>query len=162
MCGGPRLPAPARPAGPAAPGEMNHTPPAELERVAGSPPLQTSAINHQAFLPSPEPPHLLFYGFNLKKKKAQEFSFWLPGHPSSSGELSVLSWVILLPQVKLLGPGSGWGQCLFAQIPLGSCTTSGGLEPGPGVERRDLKSLVAGDENRFPQKWTWARACVDA
>lgn len=97
-----------------------------------------------------------------KKKKAQEFSFWLPGHPSSSGELSVLPWVILLPQVKLLGPGSDWGQCLFAQIPLGSCTTSGGLEPGPGVERRDLKSLVAGDENRFPQKWTWARACVDA
>lgn len=44
----------------------------------------------------------------------------------------MLSWVILLLQVKFLGPGLGLGLCLFAQIPFGSCTTGEGLEQGKG------------------------------
>ena len=159
MCGGLQA-ACARPAGPAAPGEMNHTPPAELDRVPCSPPLHTSAINHRAFLPSPEPLHLLFYGFNKKSRSFLSGCRATPPHPGSCVGCPGLSSCF---RSSSSGLGWAWACACLHKSPLAPARPERGWSRGG--ESGEVSAEVSGgrgDENGFPHKWPWTRVWMDS
>ena len=139
---------------------MNHSPPAELDRVPCSPPLQTSAINHAAFLPPQNP--LTFCFMDSIKSPGVCFLAAAPLPPLTSRPGSWVCCPGLASRFRSSSSGLGWAQAwaCFTQIPFGSCISWEGLEQGKErVGRRHLKS---GDKNEFPQQWPWTSVWMDS